>query len=152
MGFQEIAQVLSSLDSKKPIGQISQGGQEVLVKSKENLTSLDQVSGLPIKVINEFEIIRLGDIATISKNPRNPPEELTLYQGKPAVLVEIRGAFNQRVDSYVNSISNVVESFKSELPPEITIDTVYDESYYFKEKFNNLYSSIHLCNPHCCCN
>ena len=142
LGFQEIAQILSSLDSKKPIGQISQGGQEVLVKSKENLTSLDQVSGLPIKVINEFEIIRLGDIATISKNPRNPPEELTLYQGKPAVLVEIRGAFNQRVDSYVNSISNVVESFKSELPPEITIDTVYDESYYFKEKFNNLYSSI----------
>ena len=142
LSFQEISQVLSSLDSNKPIGQISQGGQELLIKSKENLTSLDQVFNLPIKVMNEFEIIRLGDIATISKSPRDPPEELTLYNGKPAVLIEIRGAFNQRVDLYVDSISSAVETFKSELPAEISIDKVYDESYYFKEKFNNLYSSI----------
>lgn len=142
LSFQEISQVLSSLDSKQPIGQISQGGQELLIKSKGNLTNLDQVSNLPIKVINEFEIIRLGDIATVSKNPRDPPEELTLYNGKPAVLIEIRGAFNQRVDLYVDNISGAVERFKSELPAEIIIDEVYDESYYFKQKFNNLYTSI----------
>ena len=95
--FQEVAQSLSSLDTKKPIGQISNNGQEFLVKSKENLTNLSEVSNLPIKVLNEYEIIRLGDIANLSKNPRRmliadltagdnwplmPPMVPSIYSGK----------------------------------------------------------------------
>ena len=140
--FQEVAQSLSSLDTKKPIGQISNNGQEFLVKSKENLTNLSEVSNLPIKVLNDYEIIRLGDIANLSKNPRDPPEELTVFNGQRAVLVEIRGAFSQRVDLYVDSIESMVDEFKEQLPSEIVLEKIYDESYYFKEKFNNLYGSI----------
>ncbi|RCL38476.1 MAG: AcrB/AcrD/AcrF family protein [SAR86 cluster bacterium] len=140
--FQEVAQSLSSLDTKKPIGQISNNGQEFLVKSQENLTNLSEVSNLPIKVLNEYEIIRLGDIANLSKNPRDPPEELTVFNGQRAVLVEIRGAFSQRVDLYVESIESMVDDFKEQLPSEIVLEKIYDESYYFKEKFNNLYGSI----------
>ena len=140
--FQEVAQFLSSLDTKKPIGQISNNGQEFLVKSKENLTNLSEVSNLPIKVFNEYEILRLGDIANLSKNPRDPPEELTVFNGQRAVLVEIRGAFSQRVDLYVESIESMVNEFKKELPSEIVLEKIYDESYYFKQKFNNLYGSI----------
>ncbi len=140
--FQEVAQVLSALDTKKPIGQISQNGKELLVKSKDNLTSLSQVANLPIKVFNEYEIIRLGDIANLSKNPRDPLEELIIFNGERSVLVEVRGAFSQRVDLYVESIEALVNEFKQELPTEISIEKIYDESYYFKQKFNNLYLSI----------
>ena len=140
--FQEVVQVLSALDTKKPIGQISQNGKELLVKSKDNLTSLSQVANLPIKVFNEYEIIRLGDIANLSKNPRDPPEELIIFNGERSVLVEVRGAFSQRVDLYVESIEALVNEFKQELPAEISIEKIYDESYYFKQKFNNLYLSI----------
>ena len=66
--FQEVVRVLSALDTKKPIGQISKNGKELLVKSKDNLTNLSQVANLPIKVFNDYEIIRLGDIAQLSKN------------------------------------------------------------------------------------
>ena len=96
LSFQEVVQVLSGLDTKKPIGQISQNGKELLVKSKDNLTNISQVANLPIKVFNDFEIIRLGDIATLSKNPRDPPEELSLFNGERSVLVNISGAFSQR--------------------------------------------------------
>ncbi len=140
--FQEVAEVLASLDAKKPIGQISKNGQEFLVKSQENLTNLSEVSNLPIKVFNEYEIIRLGDIASLSKNPRDPPEELVVFNGEKAVFVEIRGAFSLRVDLYVESIESLVEDFRKQLPPEIKLQKIYDESYYFKQKFNNLYGSI----------
>ncbi len=140
--FQEVVQVLSALDTKKPIGQISQNGKELLVKSKDNLTNLSQVANLPIKVFNDYEIIRLGDIAQLSKNPRDPPEELSLFNGKKAVLVEVRGAFSQRVDLYVKNAEELVDQYREQLPPEISLEKIYDESFYFKEKFNNLYSSI----------
>ena len=102
LSFQEVFQVLSGLDAKKPIGQISQNGKELLIKSKDNLTNISQVANLPIKVFNEYEIIRLGDIATLSKKPRDPPEELSLFNGERSVLVNISGAFSQRVDLYVD--------------------------------------------------
>ncbi|MBT3851817.1 MAG: efflux RND transporter permease subunit, partial [Gammaproteobacteria bacterium] len=109
--FQDVAQALSSLDTKKPIGQISQNGKELLIKSKDNLNNLSEVANLPIKVFNEYEIIRLGDIGTLSKSPRDPPEELTLHNGEEAVLVEVRGAFSQRVDLYVENIESLVDEF-----------------------------------------
>ena len=144
LSFQEVVQVLSGLDTKKPIGQISHNGKELLVKSKDNLTNISQVANLPIKVFNDFEIIRLGDIATLSKNPRDPPEELSLFNGERSVLVNISGAFSQRVDLYVQDIEKVVDEFREQLPSEISLEKVYDESYYFKEKFSTLYTSCLL--------
>ena len=140
--FQEVFQVLSGLDTKKPIGQISQNGKELLVKARDNLTNISQVANLPIKVFNDYEIIRLGDIATLSKNPRDPPEELTLFNGERSVLVNISGAFSQIVDLYVNNVEELVDEFKDQLPSEISLEKIYDESFYFKEKFNTLYTSI----------
>jgi len=142
LSFQEVVQVLSGLDAKKPIGETSQNGKEFLIKSKDNLTNISQVANLPIKVLNDFEIIRLGDIASLSKNPRDPPEELSLFNGERSVLVNISGAFSQRVDLYVEEIEQVVDEFRDQLPPEISLQKIYDESYYFKEKFNTLYTSI----------
>ena len=142
LSFQEVVQVLSGLDAKKPIGEISQNGKELLIKSKDNLTNISQVANLPIKVLNDFEIIRLGDIASLSKNPRDPPEELSLFNGERSVLVNISGAFSQRVDLYVEEIEQVVDEFRDQLPQEISLQKIYDESYYFKEKFNTLYTSI----------
>jgi len=142
LSFQEVVQVLSGLDAKKPIGEISQNGKELLIKSKDNLTNISQVANLPIKVLNDFEIIRLGDIASLSKNPRDPPEELSLFNGERSVLVNISGAFSQRVDFYVEEIEQVVDEFRDQLPPEISLQKIYDESYYFKEKFNTLYTSV----------
>ena len=82
------------------------------MKSKDNLTNISQVANLPIKVFNDYEIIRLGDIATLSKNPRDPPEELSLFNGKRSVLVNISGAFSQRVDLYVEDIEKIVDEFR----------------------------------------
>tara|TARA_Y100001970_G_scaffold209263_1_gene255121 strand:+ start:4736 stop:7786 length:3051 start_codon:yes stop_codon:yes gene_type:complete len=140
--FQEVVQVLSALDTKKPIGQISQGGRELLVKSKDNLTNISEVANLPIKVFNDYEIIRLRDIANLSKNPRDPPEEVIIFNGERSVIVDVRGAFSQRIDAYVETIEALVDEFKEQLPAEISIEKIYDESYYFKDKFNNLYLSI----------
>ena len=42
----------------------------------------------------------------------------------------------------VDDIEKVVNEFRDQLPSEISLEKVYDESYYFKEKFNTLYTSI----------
>jgi len=76
------------------------------------------------------------------KIQRDPPEELSLFNGKRSVLVNISGAFSQRVDLYVEDIEKIVDEFRNQLPAEISLEKIYDESHYFNEKFNTLYTSI----------
>ena len=46
-------------------------------------------------------------------------------------------------------IEKLVDEFRDQLPSEISLREVYDESYYFKEKFSTLYTSISICNLNC---
>jgi multidrug efflux pump len=144
LSFQEVMQVLSGLDAKKPIGQISQNGKEFLVKSKDNLTNISQVANLPIKVFNEFEIIRLGDIATLSKKPRDPPEELSLFNGERSVLVNISGAFSQRVDLYVEDIEKVVDEFRDQLPQKFLLRKCMTNLIISKKSLILIYQVFYL--------
>ena len=141
--FTEIANILNSFDNKKPIGINTSGSSQILIKSQDNLESLDEIKQIPIKTISGSEIIRLGDIASsIRLLPQTPSEEIILHNGKRSVLVDIRGAFRQRMDSYASLIEDTVEDFRSIIPPEISIVKIYNESLFLENKFTDLSVSI----------
>ena len=56
--FTEIANILNSFDNKKPIGINTSGSSQILIKSQDNLESLDEIKQIPIKTISGSEIIR----------------------------------------------------------------------------------------------
>ena len=60
--YQDIARSISSLDSKKSIGVSSDENSEFLYRLKDNIQSIKKISEIPIKVINDSEIIQLEDI------------------------------------------------------------------------------------------
>ena len=70
--YQDIARSISSLDSKKSIGVSSDENSEFLYRLKENIQSIKKISEIPIKVINDSEIIQLEDISRIEKKPISP--------------------------------------------------------------------------------
>jgi len=71
--YGEISNALESFDNKRAAG--------VSFRLKDNIQSVQEVSEIPIKVVNNSEIIQLQDIATISKKPLSPIEDIFLYNG-----------------------------------------------------------------------
>ena len=141
--FNDVANVLNSFDNKKPIGINTSGASQILIKSKDNLESLDEIKQIPIKTLASLEIIRLEDVASsIILSPQTPSEEIVLHNGKRSVLVDIRGAFRQRMDSYAVKIETAVEEFRATIPSEITISKIYNESLFLENKFTDLSVSI----------
>ena len=69
-----------------------------------------------------------------------------MVNGNTAVLVEAKGSFNQRLDLYAEQTEIIVEKFEKTLPEEFSIDLVYDESFYIKERFQQLTRSIGTAN------
>ena len=144
LSFQDISIAIQSLDAKKPIGVSSNNNSELLYRLKDNIQSIQKISEIPIKVTNELEIIQLDDVASITKVPVSPIEDIFLFNGKVVVSVAGTGSFSQRVHDYVERATIVVDAMRETLPSEISIDLVYDESAYTTKKFNELVKSFSL--------
>jgi len=144
LSFQDISKAIQSLDAKKPIGVSSNNNSELLYRLKDNIQSIQKISEIPIKIINESEIIQLDDVAVISKTPVSPIEDIFLFNGKVVVSVAGTGSFSQRVHDYVERATIVVDDMRETLPSEISIDLIYDESAYTTKKFNELVKSFSL--------
>ena len=89
LSFQEIANRVQALDNKRPIGVFTDKSSEILVKSKDNFRTIQEIEDLPIETFDGTEIVRLGDIASVKKTPRIPSEEIIYVDGQPAILIQV---------------------------------------------------------------
>ena len=142
LSFQEISTRLRAMDNKRPIGVFTDQEREILIKSKDNLRTIQEIEDLPIQIFSGTEILRLSDIANIKKTPRIPSEEIVYVDGQPAILIQVNAAFQQRIDVYVKTLEEIARKYDANLPSELSIIKLYDESYYLTEKFDNLSLSI----------
>ena len=106
--------------------------------------SPQKVGEIPVKIINQSEIIRLQDIGNISIEPASPVEDIFLYNGKQVISVSATGTMSQRVYDYVDRVEAVVEEMRQVLPEEFSINRIYDESIYVSSKFSELIKSFSI--------
>ncbi len=144
MTLQSLAVAIDRYDSKQAIGNIVGRTSEFQVKAQDNIILIDDLKKLPLKTINNAQIVRLEDVATVKKVPVDPPIELVSFNGRSSVFVEVRGKFAQRTDLYAKSVIKVADAFKQDLPEEIGLDIIFNEADYVDEKFSFLLQSILL--------
>jgi multidrug efflux pump subunit AcrB len=144
MNIQSLADAIGQYDSKRAIGNIVGPDLEFRVKAEDNIALVADLRKLPIKVLNDYQLIRLEDVATIEKVPVEPPIEIVSYNGVPSVFVEVRGKFSQRTDLYSEAVLRVADSFSEDLPEEISLEVIFNESDFVEEKFSFLMQSILL--------
>ena len=142
--YGDVANSIRSFDNKKPVGVISDNDSEFLIRLKDNINSPQKVGEIPLKIINQSEIIRLQDIGNISIKPISPVEDIFLYNGKQVISVSATGTMSQRVYDYVDRVEAVVEQMREVLPEEFSINRIYDESIYVSSKFSELIKSFSI--------
>ena len=142
--YGDVANSIRSFDNKKPVGVISNNNSEFLIRLKDNINSPQKVGEIPVKIINQSEIIRLQDIGNISIEPASPVEDIFLYNGKQVISVSATGTMSQRVYDYVDRVEAVVEEMRQVLPEEFSINRIYDESIYVSSKFSELIKSFSI--------
>ena len=142
--YGDVANSIRSFDNKKPVGVISDNNSEFLIRLKDNINSPQKVGEIPVKIINQSEIIRLQDIGNISIEPSSPVEDIFLYNGKQVISVSATGTMSQRVYDYVDRVEAVVEQMREVLPEEFSINRIYDESIYVSSKFSELIKSFSI--------
>jgi|TARA_B100001094_G_scaffold66517_1_gene62700 multidrug efflux pump subunit AcrB len=142
MNLESLAVAIRQYDSKQAIGNIVGKDSEFRIKAQDNVSVINDLKKLPLKVIGDYQTLRLEDVAVVNKLPVDPPIEFVTFNGKPSVFVEVRGKFSQRTDLYAEAVLSVADKFKKDLPEEISLEVVFNEADFVKSKFSFLLQSI----------
>ena len=110
MNIQDIANAVNQYDSKQALGNITGVKSEFRIQAQDNISLVNDLKKLPLKIIGDFQALRLEDVATVNKLPVDPPIEFVEFNGTPSVFVEVRGIFSQRTDLYSGSVLRITDA------------------------------------------
>ncbi|KPZ69973.1 Toluene efflux pump membrane transporter TtgE [Shewanella sp. P1-14-1] len=133
-----IASILSNADSKISAGEINNATFKALIEVSGELDSITRVSEVPLKIDASGQIIRLGDVANVSRQQKTPATSIALINGEPGVLVSARMIDNNRVDKWQAQVSQVVESYSANLPANIDVQWLFDQQGYTSVRLGDL--------------
>lgn len=133
-----IAKILSSADSKIAAGEINNNHFRALVEVSGELDSQSRIRQVPLKVDNDGQIIRLGDIATISRQAKKPADSIALVDGEQSVFVAARMLNNTRVDIWQGQVKQLVDELNNELPANIKVQWLFEQNSYTSDRLGGL--------------
>ncbi|WP_394200640.1 efflux RND transporter permease subunit [Shewanella waksmanii] len=137
-----VAGILANADSKVSAGEISNNHFRALVEVSGELDSVTRVSQVPLKVDNSGQIVRLADVATISRQPKTPLNSIALIERDPGVMVSARMLSNTRIDKWLLRVDAVVNELQASFPANIEIQWLFDQESYTTVRLTDLVGSL----------
>ncbi|QYX63560.1 efflux RND transporter permease subunit [Shewanella putrefaciens] len=133
-----IAHILSGADSKIAAGEINNHEFRALVEVSGELDSLTRIRQVPLKIDSQGQVIRLGDIATVTRQAKTPADSIALVDGEQGVFVAARMLNNSRVDLWQTQVNRVVDELNREMPANIQIQWLFEQNSYTSDRLGGL--------------
>ncbi|QYJ74152.1 efflux RND transporter permease subunit [Shewanella sp. FJAT-52076] len=133
-----IAQILSAADSKIAAGEIHNSHFRALVEVSGELDSQTRIRQVPLKVDSSGQIIRLGDVARVSRQYKTPPDTLALLSGERGIMVSARMLNNTRVDKWLAQVRSTVAELEAGMPANIEVQWLFEQESYTVTRLGEL--------------
>jgi multidrug efflux pump len=133
-----IAAILNNADSKISAGEINNSQFRALVEVSGELDSQNRIRQVPLKVDDYGQIIRLGDVANITRQAKTPASSIALIDSRQGVLVSARMLNNNRVDVWQQHVSKAIDAFSTNLPANIKVQWLFDQQSYTSDRLGGL--------------
>ncbi|ABZ75953.1 acriflavin resistance protein [Shewanella halifaxensis HAW-EB4] len=144
LSAQSIAQILQNADAKVSAGEINNDNFRALIEVSGELDSISRIAQVPLKVTEDGQIIRLADIAHISRQPKEPANSIALIDQQQGVMVAARMLSNTRVDLWLEQVKHSVDQLQTSIPANIEIEWLFDQEGYTTERLSDLVGSLLL--------
>jgi len=139
-----IAQKIHQSDAKVSAGQLVNQHNQMQVELNGAFNTVTRIENIPIKEGASGSILRLGDIAAVSKSLAWPAQEMAIVNDKPAVVVAARMLPNLRIDIWSNNIKEALTQYAKKLPQNIELEVLFDQNTYTEKRLGDLVENIAL--------
>lgn len=137
-----ISDAIAAADAKVRAGRLQGGAQDMVVEIEGEIDDLARIRAIPIATGGEGALLRLGDVAEVSRTPRAPAESLAHHNGRPAVLVAARMESDLQVDGWMASVRAELADFEAASPGGVEHALIFDQSTYVAERFAALGANL----------
>ncbi|WP_318486791.1 efflux RND transporter permease subunit [Photobacterium leiognathi] len=139
-----ISSAIQGADAKNAAGELVNGQNRFSLEIADSLDSLDRIRQVPITIDSNGHLVRLENIATISRQQTNPAAEIAVIDGKPAVIVAARMQPHLRVDQWTERVNQFLTQFEHELPSNIKLNHIFEQQGYTQTRLSDLASNLLL--------
>ncbi len=138
----DVSSAIQRADAKVSAGQIRGTDRSVIIEVAGEIQSLDRVRDVPITSANDGRIVRVGDVAEVRREVVDPPNDLAIVNGTPAVLVAARMEDDLQVDAWMARIKRALAAYETELPYTLQQSQLFDQSTYTWDRLLSVLTNL----------
>ena len=132
----EIASAIKKTNIELTGGMIKSERQEILIRGKNKRYSGKSLEGVVVKTTATGQVLKLGDVATISDSWVDSPVKKE-FNDQAAVVVNVRYTLNEDMITVVNRVKEYVKQF-NENNQQVSAEIINDRSKVLKERIDLL--------------
>ena len=125
--FGDILESLEKVNRNVGGGIVQQTAEQFLVQGIGLFKTIEDIKFTPVKVLESYKVIRIGDIADVKLGKEIRTGSAT-YNGKEAVLGTVMMLMGENSRTVSLRAAKKIEEIKPNLPPGIELTTVYNRS------------------------
>ncbi len=137
LSLAQIARRVAQLSDDIPAGEVGRGDVKRQLRSLDQRRTVSGFERLPLFTDSEGQVLRLGDIATITRRPQERQVSI-YYQGQPAVELSLLRTETASTLKSARILQEWLNEIRPQLGPHVRIH-IFDESWqYIKQRINLL--------------
>ncbi len=138
----DVALAVDAADPKGAAGALRASDRDLFLEVGGELDSVTRIRNLVVRQGSDGRQLRLGDIATVERLWREPPDSYGYLNGERVVFVATAAAENVRIDEWQVRADDVVADFRASLDAGIRVDEVFRQSEYTEERLSSLSGNL----------
>jgi len=127
LSVQSVYQDLAQQNSVVAAGSVRVGDQRLEIVPTGEIDSVEELRDLPVMTGQEGAVVRLGDLARVTRGYVDPPMQILRYNGRPAVGMGISNATGTNVVEVGEAIEAKLRASESDRPIGIEIHEFYHQ-------------------------
>ncbi|NLI15566.1 MAG: efflux RND transporter permease subunit, partial [candidate division Zixibacteria bacterium] len=136
----EVSAAVQMANVELPGGKLNQGKTDMMVRVMGRTKSAEELSSLIIRN-SGGKVIRLGDFAKVIDGIKEK-ESFSRLDGKPAITLSMVKQSGGNTVKIAEGIKERVEKLKKEIPSDINVEIIDDNSIYIRESIDDVIVNI----------
>ncbi len=123
-----------------PPGAVHSGDQRLNVQAGGAFRSIDEVADVPVRAVSDSgagRVVRVRDVARVGWGYEEQPH-IARFNGKRAIWVTLTQKDGVNVLDVRNAAMKVADDYRRLLPPDVTLQTGFDQSLDISRKLDQL--------------
>ena len=133
---------ISSTNILNSGGQINVGDERIILEPTGNFSSVNDIRDMLIPVGNGSQLVKLGDITTVTKGYIDPPTQKVRINGKEAISIHINLKENANVIVLGEEVDKVLNDWQQRLPIGLELTRVSSIDKYIDVKVNDFIANL----------